>query len=69
MKKLTYCLGILLIVLGGFFQSCDDGGYSIGDIAVDWATIDAKDAHAYSLVGDRWGLFGLLQPPFLGMLQ
>lgn len=55
MKKLTYCLGILLIVLGGFFQSCDDGGYSIGDIAVDWATIDAKDAHAYSLVGDRWG--------------
>ena len=56
MKKLTYYLWAMLLVVGSLFQSCDDGDYySLGDIGVDWATIEAKGAHSYSLMGDQWG--------------
>lgn len=56
MKKLTYYLSAILLMVGGLFQSCDDGDYySLGDIAVDWATVEVKGAHTYSLVGDQWG--------------
>lgn len=56
MKKLAHFCGIMLAATSFMFQSCDDSdGYSIGDIAVDWATVEAKDSHTYSLTGDTWG--------------
>ncbi len=67
MKKLAHFCGIMLAATSFMFQSCDDSdGYSIGDIAVDWATVEAKDSHTYSLTGDTWGLCGLLHRLFLG---
>lgn len=46
MKKLAHFCGIMLAATSFMFQSCDDSdGYSIGDIAVDWATVEAKDSH------------------------
>lgn len=62
MKKLAHFCGIMLAATSFMFQSCDDSdGYSIGDIAVDWATVEAKDSHTYSLTGDTWGtLFSLV---------
>ena len=37
-------------------QSCDDNdGYSLGDIAVDWATVRVVGGDTYSLNADRWG--------------
>ena len=30
-------------------------GYSLGDVAVDWATVNVKGAHVYDFTGDRWG--------------
>ena len=42
--------------MGVTFQSCDDDdGYSLGDVAVDWATVNVKGAHVYDFTGDRWG--------------
>ena len=56
MKKLTFLLLAFLAVMGVTFQSCDDGdGYSLGDVAVDWATVNVKGAHVYDFTGDRWG--------------
>ena len=57
MKKLNFYLIALLATITTTFQSCDnyDDGYSLGDIAVDWATVDVKGAHTYSFVGDTWG--------------
>lgn len=46
----------LLAIVGVTFQSCDDDeGYSLGDIAIDWATVSAKETHVYEFMGDRWG--------------
>lgn len=40
MKKLNLLLLAFLAVMGVTFQSCDDDdGYSLGDVAVDWATV------------------------------
>ena len=56
MKKLNLLLLAFLVVMGVTFQSCDDGdGYSLGDVAVDWATVNVKGAHVYDFTGDRWG--------------
>ena len=45
MKKLNLLLLAFLAVMGVTFQSCDDDdGYSLGDVAVDWATVNP----------DRW---------------
>lgn len=56
MKKMKFLLWALLMVVGLSFQSCDDGdGYSLGDVAVDWATVNVKGAHVYDFTGDRWG--------------
>lgn len=56
MKKLNLLLLAFLAVMGVTFQSCDDGdGYSLGDVAVDWATVNVKGAHVYDFTGDRWG--------------
>lgn len=56
MKKLAHFCGIMLAATSFMFQSCDDSdGYSIGDIAVDWATVEAKDSHTYSLTGGYMG--------------
>lgn len=56
MKKFNLLLLALLAVVGVTFQSCDDGdGYSLGDVAVDWATVNVKGAHVYDFTGDRWG--------------
>ena len=50
MKKLNLLLLAFLVVMGVTFQSCDDGdGYSLGDVAVDWATVNVTD-------GDKFGL-------------
>ena len=60
MKKLNLLLLAFLVVMGVTFQSCDDGdGYSLGDVAVDWATVNVKGAHVYDLPvtdGDKFGL-------------
>ena len=41
MKKLNLLLLAFLAVMGVTFQSCDDDdGYSLGDVAVDWATVN-----------------------------
>ena len=43
MKKLNLLLLAFLAVMGVTFQSCDDDdGYSLGDVAVDWATVNVK---------------------------
>ncbi|MGL5938474.1 MAG: NigD-like protein [Phocaeicola sp.] len=57
MKKIKKSLLLLLgLVLGVTFQSCGDkDGYSIGDFAVDWATVHAKGIYNYSFTGDDWG--------------
>ena len=60
MKKLNLLLLAFLAVMGVTFQSCDDDdGYSLGDVAVDWATVNVKGAHVYDFTGDRWDKFGL----------
>lgn len=56
MKKLNLLLLAFLAVVGVTFQSCDDGdGYSLGDVAVDWATANVQGTHVYDFTGDRWG--------------
>lgn len=56
MKKLNFLLWTLLAVVGVTFQSCDDeDGYSLGDLAVDWATVNVEGAHVYDFTGDSWG--------------
>lgn len=57
MKKIATSLFVALtIALGGIFHSCSDNdGFSVGDIAMDWATVNATSAHSYSLIGDTWG--------------
>lgn len=57
MKKINSYLLAILAIVGTTFQSCDnnDEGYSLGDIAVDWATVKIEGAHTYSLTGDTWG--------------
>lgn len=55
-EKLNLLLLAFLAVMGVTFQSCDDDdGYSLGDVAVDWATVNVKGAHVYDFTGDRWG--------------
>ena len=63
MKKLNLLLLAFLAVMGVTFQSCDDDDYSLGDVAVDWATVNVKGAHV-SLCsvtdGDKSGLQRLI---------
>lgn len=71
MKKLNLLLLAFLVVMGVTLQSCDDSdGYSLGDVAVDWATVNVKGAHMYMTLpvtdGDKFGLqlliiFGILR--------
>lgn len=60
----------IIVVMGVTLQSCDDSdGYSLGDVAVDWATVNVKGAHVYDFTvtdGDKFGLqlliiFGILR--------
>lgn len=55
MKKLSTFLGVMLLMLLPVLQSCDDDGYSIGDIASDWATVRVAGGNTYYLLGDTWG--------------
>ncbi|MGL4852654.1 MAG: NigD-like protein [Phocaeicola sp.] len=57
MKKIVKSLFVsMAVAFGVFFQSCsDDDSFSVGDIAVDWATVHAHGTHTYSLTGDNWG--------------
>ena len=55
MKKFNWLLVMLLLALVPALQSCDDDGYSIGDIGWDWATVRATGGGGYYLEGDRWG--------------
>lgn len=61
-------LGVtFLIGLVALFQSCDDSdGYSIGDIAVDYATIHVQGVKTYSFTGDTWGTMWPAVPTYLG---
>lgn len=56
MKKFNWLLGMLLLALVPMLQSCDDDGYSIGDIGWDWATVRTTGGGGYYLEGDRWGV-------------
>ena len=56
MKKFNWLLVMLLLALVPALQSCDDDGYSIGDIGWDWATVRATSGGGYYLEGDRWGM-------------
>ena len=56
MKKFNWLLVMLLLALVPVLQSCDDDGYSIGDIGWDWATVRATGGGGYYLEGDRWGM-------------
>lgn len=64
MKKLNLLLLAFLVVMGVTLQSCDDSdGYSLGDVAVDWATVNVKGAHDMTLPvtdGDKSGLQRLI---------
>ena len=53
MKKFNWLLVMLLLALVPVLQSCDDDGYSIGDIGWDWATVRATGGGGYYLEGDR----------------
>lgn len=70
MKKLNLLLLTFLVVMGVTLQSCDDSdGYSLGDVAVDWATVNVKGPMYMTLPvtdGDKFGLqlliiFGILR--------
>lgn len=55
MKRLNFLLVAILLTLP-MLQSCDnDDGYSVGDIAMDWATVRVAGGDSYSLTGDTWG--------------
>lgn len=55
MKRMKSKLLALFAVLFLGFSSCDDGnGYSLGDIALDMATVN-QEVDCYSLSGDTWG--------------
>ena len=55
MKKFNWLLVMLLLALVPALQSCDDDGYSIGDIGWDWATVSCNWWRWLYLEGDRWG--------------
>lgn len=56
MKNLKFLLFALLLGAMPVLQSCDNNdGYSIGDVAADWATVRVAGGDAYSLTGDTWG--------------
>lgn len=56
MKKFNFiALALLLVFLPGL-QSCDDNdGYSLGDFALDWATVRVREGDTYFLKADNWG--------------
>lgn len=56
MKRINWLLGVLLFALVPVLQSCDDEGYSIGDMGWDWATVRTTGGGGYYLEGDRWGI-------------
>lgn len=65
MKKLNLLLLAFLAVMGVTFQSCDDDdGYSLGDVAVDWATVNVKGVPMFMTLqvtdGDKSGLQRLI---------
>ena len=47
---------MFLLALVPALQSCDDDGFSIGDIGWVWATVRATGGGGYYLEGDRWGM-------------
>lgn len=62
MKKLNLLLLAFLAVMGVTFQSCDDDdGYSLGDVAVDWATVKVPMFMTLQVTdGDKSGLQRLI---------
>lgn len=55
MKTMKSKLLVLFSILFLSLPSCDDGdGYSLGDFAVDMATVN-EEIGCYSLTGDSWG--------------
>lgn len=57
MKKIKLSLLAIITLFGIVFQSCNnnDDHYSLGDIAIDWATAVSISPNTYYLVGDTWG--------------
>ena len=63
MKKIKLLWMAMLTLMLPALQSCDDNdGYSLGDIAVDWATVRVVGGDTYSLltVGELFGRLQLL---------
>lgn len=59
MKKLNWFLLAVLLAVIPALQSCDNDGYSIGDMGRDWATVRVLSGGTYYLDGDRWGTMWL----------
>lgn len=57
MKKIKLLWMAMLTLMLPALQSCDDNdGYSLGDIAVDWATVRVVGGDTYSLNADIQGV-------------
>lgn len=56
MNRLRLSFLSLIAALGLVFQSCDDDeSYSLGDMAMDWATIVSTSPDTFYLMSDTWG--------------
>ena len=56
MKRVKLLWVAMLTLILPALQSCDDGdGYSLGDIARDWATVRVVGGDTYALNADHWG--------------
>lgn len=56
MKRVNLLLAAVLLALLPALQSCDNNdGFSIGDIAGDWATVRVTGGDNYTLTADNWG--------------
>lgn len=56
MKRIQLLWVAMLMLILPALQSCDDSeGYSLGDIAGDWATVRVVGGDTYELHADRWG--------------
>lgn len=56
MNKLRLLILSLIAVCGLTFQSCDDDeSYSLGDMAMDWATVVSTSPETFYLESDTWG--------------
>ena len=56
MKRLNLILLAVLFAILPILQSCNNNdGYSIGDFAKDWVTVNVDDEDEYTFTADNWG--------------